>query len=88
MRASIRISSLVPSGLVIDSVSNSVDVDGAKLRLTGISPQARFPRTRAGSAQPTFHLNSPFHSVHFYFPCATLDALAVEANAPHVGELH
>jgi AraC family transcriptional regulator len=38
--------------------------------------------------QPTFHLNSPFHSVHFYLPRAALDALADEANAPRVGELH
>lgn len=38
--------------------------------------------------QPTFHLNSPFHSVHFYFPRAALDALADEANAPRIGELH
>jgi len=38
--------------------------------------------------QPTFHLNSPFHSVHFYFPRAALDALADEANAPRIGDLH
>jgi AraC family transcriptional regulator len=37
--------------------------------------------------RPTFHLNSPFHSVHFYFPRAALDALADEADAPRVGEL-
>jgi AraC family transcriptional regulator len=37
--------------------------------------------------QPTFHLNSPFHSVHFYLPRAALDALADEADAPRVGEL-
>ncbi len=34
--------------------------------------------------QPTFHLNSPFHSVHFYFPKAALDALADEADAPRI----
>jgi AraC-like DNA-binding protein len=38
--------------------------------------------------QPTFHLNSSFHSVHFYFPRAALDVLADEANAARVGELH
>jgi len=38
--------------------------------------------------QPTFHLNSAFHSVHFYFPRAALDALADEAGAPRVEELH
>jgi AraC family transcriptional regulator len=38
--------------------------------------------------KPTFHLNSPFHSVHFYFPKAALDALADEANAPRIEGLH
>jgi AraC-like DNA-binding protein len=38
--------------------------------------------------RPTFHLNSPFHSVHFYFPRSALDAIADEANAPRVGDLH
>ncbi|MEI9931648.1 MAG: AraC family transcriptional regulator [Rhizomicrobium sp.] len=38
--------------------------------------------------QPTFHLNNPFHSVHFYLPRATLDALADEANARPINELH
>jgi AraC family transcriptional regulator len=38
--------------------------------------------------KPTFHLNSSFHSVHFYFPRAALDAIAEEANAPRVAELH
>jgi AraC family transcriptional regulator len=37
--------------------------------------------------QPTFHLNSPFHSVHFYFPRAAFDALADEADVPRIGEL-
>jgi AraC family transcriptional regulator len=37
--------------------------------------------------RPTFHLNSAFHSVHFYFPRAALDALADEADAPRVSEL-
>jgi AraC family transcriptional regulator len=36
---------------------------------------------------PTFHLNSSFHSVHFYFPRTALDALADEADAPRIGEL-
>ena len=31
--------------------------------------------------QPTFHLNSRFHSVHFYLPISTLHALAGEAEA-------
>ncbi|MES1152152.1 MAG: AraC family transcriptional regulator [Dongia sp.] len=38
--------------------------------------------------RPTFHLNSVFHSVHFYFPRAALDALADDADAPRVQELH
>jgi|SRR5579871_2606253 len=38
--------------------------------------------------KPTFHLNSPFHSVHFYLPIATLHALADEAEADRVEELH
>jgi AraC family transcriptional regulator len=38
--------------------------------------------------RPTFHLNSPFHSVHFYYPRAAFDALADEADAPRIGELH
>jgi AraC family transcriptional regulator len=37
--------------------------------------------------QPTFHLNSPFHSVHFYFPRAAFNALADEADAARIGEL-
>lgn len=38
--------------------------------------------------QPTFHLNSAFHSVHFYFPRLALDALADEARARRIDELH
>ncbi len=38
--------------------------------------------------RPVFRLNSPFHSVHFYFPRAALDALADEASAPRIGELN
>lgn len=37
---------------------------------------------------PTFHLNSAFHSVHFYFPRGALDAIADEAGATRFGELH
>ena len=37
--------------------------------------------------RPTFYLNSVFHSVHFYFPRAALDALADGANAPRIAEL-
>lgn len=38
--------------------------------------------------KPTFRLNSPFHSMHFYLPIATLHALAEEAEAGRVDELH
>lgn len=38
--------------------------------------------------RPTFHLNCAFHSVHFYFPRAALNALADDANAPRIDELH
>jgi AraC-like DNA-binding protein len=38
--------------------------------------------------RPTFFLNSVFHSVHFYFPRAALNALADDANAPRIVELH
>lgn len=34
-----------------------------------------------------FHLNTPFHSVHFYFPRTALDAIADDAQAPRVDEL-
>lgn len=37
--------------------------------------------------RPTFYLNCAFHSVHFYFPRAALDALADDANAPRIHEL-
>lgn len=37
--------------------------------------------------QPTFHLNSPFHSVHFYLPTGALHALADEAETDRVEEL-
>ena len=37
--------------------------------------------------RPTFHLNSPFHSVHFYLPRAALDAFAEEAGAARIDEL-
>jgi AraC family transcriptional regulator len=38
--------------------------------------------------KPTFHLNSRFHSVHFYLPIRTLHALADEAGAAPIEELH
>jgi AraC-like DNA-binding protein len=38
--------------------------------------------------RPIFYLNCAFHSVHFYFPRAALDALADDANAPRIDELH
>jgi AraC-like DNA-binding protein len=34
--------------------------------------------------RPTFRLNCAFHSVHFYFPRAALDALSDDANAPRI----
>jgi AraC family transcriptional regulator len=37
---------------------------------------------------PTFHLNSAFHTVHFYFPRAALSAIADDANAPRIQDLH
>lgn len=36
---------------------------------------------------PTFHLNSAFHSVHFYVPVSALHAIADEAEAPRIHEL-
>ncbi|MDA9405249.1 hypothetical protein XH98_18040 [Bradyrhizobium sp. CCBAU 51745] len=36
---------------------------------------------------PVFHINNPFHSVHFYFPRAALVAIADNAQATHVDEL-
>ncbi len=38
--------------------------------------------------KPTFHLNSPFHSVHFYLSLGALHAIADEADAPRIHELH
>ncbi len=37
--------------------------------------------------KPTFHLNSSFHSVHFYLPMSALDAIADEADAVRIQEL-
>jgi AraC-like DNA-binding protein len=37
--------------------------------------------------RPTFRTNNPFHSLHFYLPRATLDAVADDADAPRIGEL-
>jgi len=37
--------------------------------------------------KPTFHLNSAFHSVHFYLPVSALHAIADEADAPRFDEL-
>jgi AraC family transcriptional regulator len=37
---------------------------------------------------PIFHLNDPFHSVHYYFPRAALDAVADEAEVPRISDLH
>jgi AraC family transcriptional regulator len=36
---------------------------------------------------PIFRINSPFHSVHFYFPRAALNAIAENAQAPRIDEL-
>lgn len=36
---------------------------------------------------PTFHLNSAFHSVHFYLPRAALSAIADDASAPAIQDL-
>jgi AraC-like DNA-binding protein len=36
---------------------------------------------------PIFHLNDPFHSVHFYVPRAALDAIAEQAEEPRIDEL-
>jgi AraC-like DNA-binding protein len=38
--------------------------------------------------RPTFHLNSAFHSVHFYLPRAALSAIADEEGAREIDELH
>jgi len=37
--------------------------------------------------KPTFHLNSAFHSVHFYVPVSALHVIAEEAEAPRIHEL-
>jgi AraC family transcriptional regulator len=37
--------------------------------------------------KPTFHLNSAFHSVHFYVPVSALHAIADEAERPRIHEL-
>lgn len=37
---------------------------------------------------PTFHLNSAFHTVHFYFPRTALNAIADDANAPRIQDLY
>lgn len=37
--------------------------------------------------RPTFHLNSAFHSIHFYLPVTTLHALADEAGTKRVDTL-
>ena len=37
--------------------------------------------------RPTFHLNSAFHSVHFYIPVSALHAIADEAERPRIHEL-
>src|SRR5262245_29884765 len=36
---------------------------------------------------PRFLLDKPFHSMHFYFPHESLNAIADAANAPHIGDL-
>ncbi|SRR6266851_6462928 len=37
--------------------------------------------------KPVFHLNNPFHSVHYYFSRMALDAIADNAYAPQIDEL-
>ena len=37
--------------------------------------------------KPTFHLNSPFHSIHYYMPVSALHGIADEAEAPRIHEL-
>jgi AraC family transcriptional regulator len=37
--------------------------------------------------EPTFHLNNPFHSIHYYMPRSALHAISDEAEAPRVDEL-
>ena len=38
--------------------------------------------------RPTFHLNNAFHSVHFYFSRAALEAIADHVHGRSIGELH
>ena len=35
-----------------------------------------------------FNINNPFHSVHFYFPREVIDAIADDAGAARIDELH
>jgi AraC family transcriptional regulator len=37
---------------------------------------------------PVVLLDKPYHSLHFYLPRAALNAIADDANAPHVGDLN
>ena len=37
--------------------------------------------------RPIFHVNSAFHTVHFYLPRAALSAIADDANAPRIQDL-
>jgi AraC family transcriptional regulator len=37
--------------------------------------------------KPTFHLNSKFHSMHFYVPTLALDAIADDAGSPRIDGL-
>jgi AraC family transcriptional regulator len=37
---------------------------------------------------PVVLLDKPFHSVHFYLPRATLNAIADDVDAPPIGDLH
>jgi AraC family transcriptional regulator len=36
---------------------------------------------------PVFNINNPFHSIHFYFPRAALNAIADNAGVPRIGDL-
>jgi len=56
--------------------------------------QAKVTSLRAGDTNvydirrdPVFHINNPFHSVHFYLPRSGLNAIADDAQAAHVNEL-
>jgi AraC-like DNA-binding protein len=37
--------------------------------------------------RPVFHVNNPFHSIHFYCPRSALDAIADSAHAPRIDGL-